>query len=338
MNASKTAVLCDSGCDVPRQLREQYDIRVVDLIVNYSGRSFRDTELEELDPLYVYRHFHEEVPTTSALNTQEVLDVIAQAVADGYENVIGIGISSAMSGTFNCIRLALEEAADEYDGMKVFAFDTRNISIGSGFFAIWAADRLAAGGSFEEVSGSLEKKRDDIHLAFYMDTLEYLRKGGRITPAVAIVGKILNIKPIISVNRSGVYYTVGKIRGSARAVRTLVDHILSFHPDPEKTWFALENGDGLEFAEQAKAMILERLPEAKFLIEKQIVPTMAIHTGPGLLGIATLCLDSAGTPRSASPASAFEEIHEKISGTVSSLEKTFEEQKNRLEEKIHHGR
>ena len=281
MNPSKTAVLCDAGCDIPRSLRERYDIRVVDLIINYSDRSFKDTELEERAPLYVYEHFKEEIPRTSALNTQEVLDVVGQAVRDGYENFIGIAISSAMSGTFNCIRLALEEASEEYENIRAFAFDTRNISIGSGFFALWAADQLASGRSFDEVTGELPGKLEQVHLAFYMDTLEYLRKGGRITPAVAIVGKILNIKPIISVNKSGVYYTVGKIRGSARAVRTLVDHILSFRPDPAKTWFALLNGAGADFAAQAKAMILERLPGANILVEKQIVPTMAIHTRPG---------------------------------------------------------
>lgn len=286
MNNSKTCVICDSGSDISSDLTEKYDIRVVPLIINYRERSFTDLELEKLEPHYVYNHFKEEIPKTSALNMQEVLDVVEKARADGYENFIGITISSAMSSTFNAVRSALIEYSEENPTAKTYSFDSKNISIGSGVFAIWAASELNDGKSFEEVTEGLERKKYDIHLAFYMDTLEYLKKGGRITPSVAIVGKLLNLRPIIACNKEGVYYTVAKLRGSAKAVEKLVSTVIPEGTDLTHSWIMIMNGKGAEYAERAKKLILDLFPGAKIIMEKQIVPTMAINTGPGLLGIA----------------------------------------------------
>jgi DegV family protein with EDD domain len=282
MNDAKTAVLIDSGCDITKELAERYAIRIMPLTIMYRDRSFSDTEL---DPLYVYDHFKEEVPKTSALNTQEVMDALEEVKREGYENVIGISISGAMSSTHSTVATAFQQAKEEGLIGKAFAFDTKNISIGSGIFAIWAAKLLSEGKTFEEVTQSLQDKIWDVHLAYYMDTLEYLRKGGRITPSVAIVGKLLNLKPIIACNHNGVYYTVAKIRGSSRGVERLVDELITPDLNAKRCWICLMNGRGTELAARAKQLILEKLPDADIIMEKQIVPSMAIHTGPGLLGI-----------------------------------------------------
>ena len=125
--------------------------------------------------------------------------------------------------------------------MKTYAFDTKNISIGGGIFALWAAEKLEAGMSFEDVTSGLERKIYDSKVFFYMDTLDYLRKGGRINPAVAIVGKALNLKPIISCNEKGVYYTVAKIRGSHKGLSKLMDVVTEFAGD-RKCRLSVMNG------------------------------------------------------------------------------------------------
>ena len=193
-----------------------------------------------------------------------------------------------MSSTYNTMVCAMNELMEAHPDVKTFAFDTRNISIGAGAFAIWAGDRLNHdGASFEEVSSRLPEKLHDSDLEFYMDTLKYLRIGGRITPAVETVSNILGIRPIIKCNDEGRYITVSKVRGSRKAVDRLVDIILdpAKNIDPEHDWFMLMNGDGVELAAAARARILERYPKADILLDHQIVPTMAINTGPGLLGI-----------------------------------------------------
>ena len=256
-----------SGCDVSAALAAKFDIRIVPLTIHYHDRAYTDTELEQSNPLYVYRHFDEEVPKTAAINAAEVLDVIEAAHADGYENFICVAISGAMSSTFQSMHMALGEYREEHPQSKVYAFDTKNISMGSGIFAVYAARELAAGRDFDSLTKALESKIYDVRLGYYMNTLDYLKKGGRITPSVALVGKILNIKPIISCTREGT--------------------------DVSKCWIVILNGDGKAGAEQAKKLILERFPEANIIEEKQIVSSLAIHTGPGLVGIVAFDLGGA---------------------------------------------
>lgn len=285
MNASKTAVICDSGCDVDRATAEKYGITILSLIVNYHDRSISDLDLLDEDPLYVYKHFKEEVPKTSALNIQDVLDTCEKLYAEGYRNFICVSISSRMSSTFNAMSCAMADLQETRPDVKTFTFDTRNISIGAGVFAVYAGYMLQNGASFEEVCRLLPAKIHDSDLQFFMDTLTYLRIGGRITPAVEIVGNFLKLKPVIKCNDEGVYYVTAKIRGSARAVEKLVSQVTSGDIDPANNWFMIMNGDGREYADRAREMILERIPDANIIMDHQIVPTMAINTGPGLLGL-----------------------------------------------------
>lgn len=284
MNASRTAVICDSGCDVSRQTAEKYGITILNLIVNYHDRSIKDLDLLDEDPHYVYKHFEEEIPTTSGINEQMVWDEVERLMEEGYRNFITVSISSRMSGTYNAVHHAMEEVSEEHPECKTYAFDSKNISIGAGVFAIWAGYMLQQGASFEEVTKGLERKIYDSDLEFYMDSLYYLRKGGRITPAVEIAGRILNIKPIIACNHEGVYYTVVKVRGRSRGVEKLINGILKKDINPETDWFMIMNGDAENLAEKARAMLLEKYPNAKIIEDHQIAPTMAINTGPGLLG------------------------------------------------------
>lgn len=285
MNDARTAVLCDSGCDVPRALAEKLGITILSLIVNYHDRSISDLDLLDEDPVYVYKHFKEEVPKTSALNIQDVLDAAEKLYAEGYRNYIVIAISSRMSSTFNAMSCAMVDLQEKHPDVRTFSFDTRNISIGAGSFAIYAGYMLQNGSSYEEVCRLLPEKIHDSDLQFFMDTLTYLRIGGRITPAVEIVGNLLNLKPVIKCNDEGVYYVTCKVRGSMKAVEKLVNQVTSGDVDPANDWFMVMNGDGRAYADHAKEMILARFPDANIIVDSQIVPTMAINTGPGLLGL-----------------------------------------------------
>ena len=292
MNASKTAVICDSGCDVGRKAAEHFGITILQLMVNYKSRSIGDLDLLDEDPVYVYRHFDEEIPKTSALNIAEVKDTAEKLLSEGYENIITVSISSAMSSTFNTMSIAMRDIEEEHPGVKTFAFDTRNISIGAGAFAVYAGWALGRGISFDDVTELLKQKILDSDLEFYMDSLKYLRIGGRITPAVEMGSNILGIRPIIKCTEEGVYTTAAKIRGSKKGVEKLVDLILDPAKgiDPKHDWFMLMNGDAVDFAKRARERILERYADARIMLDHQIAPTMAINTGPGLLGICRFSL------------------------------------------------
>lgn len=281
MILSKTAVMIDSGCDLPEEIITKYNIKVIRLKVMYGDKMYSDGL--DIDPMTVYERFPAMIPKTSTPNMQEVMDVVDEIRAEGYENILAVTISSGLSGTYNTIAMTLAEIED----MHTYTFDSRNISIGAGLLAMWAAEQLEKGVSFKDVVNGLERKRADSKVFFYMDTLDYLRKGGRINPAVAIVGKALNLKPIISCNEKGVYYTVAKIRGSLKGMSKLLECVTEFAGN-RKVKLALMNGDAAQTAERVKPTIANLIPNGNVVVDKQITATMAIHTGPGLLGIGVL--------------------------------------------------
>lgn len=280
MNSAKTAIMVDSGCDISQEFIEQYDIKVLRLKVLYGDRMYSDGL--DIDPLEVYRRFPQEIPTTSTPNMYEVSELVNEIKSEGYEKIIGITISSGLSGTYNAVAMAFEE-----EDIETFAFDTKNISIGAGLLAMWAAKKLSEGWTFEAVKHGLNDKISDSKVFFYMDTLDYLRKGGRISPAVAIVGKALNLKPIISCNEKGTYYTVSKIRGQHKGLEKLMDSLKDYIGD-KKAYLAIMNGDGTRYLDVIRARIKEMFPQCEVVVDKQITATMAIHTGPGLIGVGVL--------------------------------------------------
>ena len=280
MNSAKTAIMVDSGCDISQEFIEQYDIKVLRLKVLYGDRMYSDGL--DIDPLEVYRRFPQEIPTTSTPNMYEVSELVNEIKSEGYEKIIGITISSGLSGTYNAVAMAFEE-----EDIETFAFDTKNISIGAGLLAMWAAKKLSEGWTFEAVKHGLNDKINDSKVFFYMDTLDYLRKGGRISPAVAIVGKALNLKPIISCNEKGTYYTVSTIRGQHKGLEKLMDSLKDYIGD-KKAYLAIMNGDGTRYLDIIRARIKEMFPQCEVVVDKQITATMAIHTGPGLIGVGVL--------------------------------------------------
>lgn len=280
MNSAKTAIMVDSGCDISQEFIEQYDIKVLRLKVLYGDRMYSDGL--DIDPLEVYRRFPQEIPTTSTPNMYEVSELVNEIKSEGYEKIIGITISSGLSGTYNAVAMAFEE-----EDIETFAFDTKNISIGAGLLAMWAAKKLSEGWTFEAVKHGLNDKISDSKVFFYMDTLDYLRKGGRISPAVAIVGKALNLKPIISCNEKGTYYTVSKIRGQHKGLEKLMDSLKDYIGD-KKAYLAIMNGDGTKYLDVIRVRIKEMFPQCEVVVDKQITATMAIHTGPGLIGVGVL--------------------------------------------------
>ena len=173
MNSAKTAIMVDSGCDISQEFIEQYDIKVLRLKVLYGDRMYSDGL--DIDPLEVYRRFPQEIPTTSTPNMYEVSELVNEIKSEGYEKIIGITISSGLSGTYNAVAMAFGE-----EDIETFAFDTKNISIGAGLLAMWAAKKLSEGWTFEAVKHGLNDKINDSKVFFYMDTLDYLRKGRSI--------------------------------------------------------------------------------------------------------------------------------------------------------------
>lgn len=279
MNEQKTAILVDSGCDIAPAQREKYNIEVLPLHVIYPEKDYQDGV--DIDPMMIYNRFPNEIPTTSTPSVQEVIDKFEELKAKGYENVIAITISSSLSGTCNTVRLA----ATEIEDMNIFVFDTKNISIGAGLFAIWASHKLERGVPFQVLCRQLQDKIQDCKVFFYMDTLKYLQHGGRIGRVAGTVGELLRIKPLISCDESGTYYTVAKLRGTKLARVKLTEEIVKVQFG-KKSWIVVEEGDAHQEAMTVREILEKTLKDKKILFEQQITATMAVNTGPGLVGVA----------------------------------------------------
>lgn len=279
MNNSKIAIVVDSGCDLSDELIGKYGIKVLRLKIYSEGKEYTDGL--DFDPLSVYDM--KELPKTSTPNMQDVLDIVSEIRNEGYEKIIAITISSGLSGTNNTVAMTFKEVED----METYVFDTKNISIGAGMFAIYAAKLIEQGKSFDEIIKTLEHKINDSKVFFYMDTLENLKKGGRISPAVAIVGKVLNLKPIISCTEEGIYYTVAKFRGASKGLAKLFESAMDF-AGQHKCMIGLMNGGAADVAAALRPKIEEKVVNGTIVVDKQITGTMAIHTGPGLMGIGVM--------------------------------------------------
>ena len=268
MNPQKIAIMTDSCTDVPQELVEQYQMYVVPMRVIYHDREY--TDKVDITPQQVYDRLEEEVPHTSLPSIDTVCDVLSRIEQAGYEHVIAVSISGALSGTGNAMRLA----AEQFPNLDCRVIDTLNIGIGAGFQAIYAGRLIEQGLDMEEICRKIQYSVEHTRVYFCLATLEYLRKGGRIGRVASMLGSVLNLKPIISCDADGAYYVVSKARGRVKS-----DQLIEISCD------GMANGSAREEAAKLAQELRQRLPDAQLFLECEVSPALGVHTGPGLLGI-----------------------------------------------------
>lgn len=285
-NKEHIAILVDSGTDVPEEYMKQYSIfiwcRCGFFIPKGSTKTGISITSEE-----IFARMPAEVPKTSLPDGGQIADTFARVIADGYQKLLIITISSGLSGTFNMLRLA----SLDYPQLETALIDTKNIGIGAGCQAVYAADLIAEGCSFEDIKMKLERSVPQTHVYFCVNTLEYLMKGGRIGKITGILGTALNLKPVISCNEDGVYYTVAKSRGRDKSLHRAVELILNQAASCTRYQIGVAQAGASEEAKDVIRMLREKLPPTQKIFEGTISPTLTVHTGPGLLGIFIQPLD-----------------------------------------------
>jgi len=275
----KIAMLVDSGSDVPREFRERYHMYVAPLTVIYKDAEYRDGI--DIEPEDVFARLAEEIPSTSLPSPSAIADVFSRIKADGYDKVIAVSISSGLSGTFETMR----NFGPAPEGMETYYVDTKNIGIGSGFSAIRAGELIEQGLPFAEICAEVQRTAQRTKLFFCVSTLEYLVKGGRIGLVAGMLGTILDLKPVISCNEDGIYYTVAKARGRKKSLSLALEKAVEFAAGAAEYNITVMHGAAKEEADELLAAMKARLPDFRLAIEGQITPALVVHTGPGLIGI-----------------------------------------------------
>ncbi len=275
----KTVIVTDSSCDLSDEQLSRYGIRMISLRVVCQNAEYRDRIDIQEDELYdLLTH---ELPKTSLPLPEDVSDLYEQLATEGYTDVIHVSISSGLSGTFNMVRMITE---DFQDRMRIHMVDSKTLSTGLGMMVLAVARALEGGDTPEAaIEKAMNVRKNQLGM-FVIRTLEFLRKGGRIGLVEGVVGSLLQIKPIIFVNDDGVYETLAKARGYKGAVDTMVQEVKRFMGDA-KAELSVVNGKAQEDAEKLMARLKEELDIAEGAFIAPVSPVLAIHTGPGLLGI-----------------------------------------------------
>lgn len=273
----KIAILTDSASDLTNELMDQYNIKAVPFRIIYSDREYEDKV--NITPNEMYASLKKEIPTTSLPSIERIETILCSLEEEGYTHVISINISSALSGTSNSVRLVLED----HPKLTSYVYDTKTLCMAEGVIVIEAAKLVKAGKSFEEIIEALPSFREKSHCYFTLNTLEYLKKGGRIGKVAGTIGELLNLKPIIHVGDDGIYNTYAKLRGRKQSINKLFE-ILTEHLTKSKCNIWIIEGDALDTGTEMFNSIKD-LNNVNTVNMATVGPALGVHTGPGLIGL-----------------------------------------------------
>ena len=277
---NKIALITDSTCGLPKEYIKKYNVKVASLKILYKEKEFIDGI--NITPEEVYSRLPEELPTTSMPSVNDVSVLYEELVKEGYTHAIVLPISSGLSGTINSFRLASEN----FQSINTFILDTKILSMAVGLIVIEVGKMIQENKSFEYICDKIPKIRENMWLYFTVDTLEYLIKGGRIGKVTGQIGKMLNLKPIITMDEDGRYTTFTKVRGSKQAFKKLYS-LASEILDKGKGKVIIMTGTMHEEAEKLKE-ILAQHKNTTFMYKGTLTPAVGIHSGPRLLAVAVM--------------------------------------------------
>jgi DegV family protein with EDD domain len=281
---SPVAIVTDTTHYLPDEVVARHDIRLVSLYVNWAGRTDRESDLADYDAFYEHLQSTPDLPSTSQPSVGDFLSVFEPLVEQGAD-VLSIHLSGGISGTVRSAeqaRATLIETGVEAERIQVL--DSRTGCAGHGLMAIAAHNAVKGGAGLAGAAAAAQELRDAMRIIFAVDTLEFLRRGGRIGAAQAFLGSALKIKPILSIE--GEILPVERVRTSGRAVERLVQELEERHAEGADV-FVIQHVRAPEVAER----IAERGREVfghgpEFVSE--LGPVIGTHTGPGLVGVTAL--------------------------------------------------
>lgn len=273
----KIALMTDSACDLPPEILQSHSVFVLPLKIIYGEQEFRDKV--DIQPEEVYGQMPNRIPTTSMPSPGEIQNMFDDIRSQGYTKILAMHISSGLSGTFNAVKMVAEQITD----IQIEVFDCRTLSVGEGFQVYEAAKDIARGLDFEKIVENIEERRPKVQVFYVIETLEYLKRGGRIGKVAAMLGELLQLKPIISVDDEGKYFTFCKARGRKQSIERLAE-IIEKAVSVAQVDIAVMHGGALEEAQKLKER-LQHLPNVKEMLFGQISPALGVHTGPGLIGV-----------------------------------------------------
>lgn len=274
-------IVIDSTSDVTEDIIEKYNLKVVPLTVNFENESFLDKVELSTSEFFEKLTKAEKLPTTSQVNPGTFVEAFSEILLEG-DQILGIFLASEFSGTYDSARIAKDMIGS--DNIRII--DSKSVCLGTFALILEAIELVNQNKTIDEVVDELERLKEKIVAVAGLDTLKYLEKGGRLSKGQAMVGSLLNIKPILEI-KEGKLSVIEKIRGKNKTIKWIDEWI-------EKNNFDLSNKTVLLFYaqnyEQLKVLreTIEEKHKIKNIIEQEIGAVIGTHAGPGVLGIGFL--------------------------------------------------
>lgn len=278
-------IITDSSCDLPEKLAAKLELEVLPLSVHMNGRdyfNFLDGKDISFQDFYTKLRA-QETCTTAAVNVDAFVSVMETHLKKG-KDVLCIAFSSGLSNTYNAAHLAAEELTPKYPDRKIYAIDSLCASLGEGLLVWHAVEEKRKGGSIDQVKQWVEENR--LHLChwFTVDDLNHLKRGGRVSPATALIGTMLGIKPVMHVDDEGHLINMSKARGRKASLEELVTRMEQTVVNPKEQIVFISHGDCLEDAQWVSEEVKRRL-HVKDVVINYVGPVIGAHSGPGTVAL-----------------------------------------------------
>ena len=279
------SIVTDSSCDLPAPMAQEMDLTVLPLAFVMQGKEYYNYLDEREIPLHTfYEALRAGQPcTTSAVNVAEYTQAVEPILQEG-KDVLILAFSSGLSSTYQASVLAAGELREKYPDRKIYTVDTLCASLGQGLLVYLAAQEQRKGKSIEEVRDWAEETKLHLCHQFTVDDLHFLKRGGRISATTAVVGSMLQIKPVLHVDNEGHLINVGKARGRQASLKALVDKMEKTVTEEGRKTVFISHGDCRKDAVTVADMVRERFGTQDIRINF-VGPVIGAHSGPGTLAL-----------------------------------------------------
>ena len=275
-------ITVNSTVDLPKEWLEERNIPVMALRYTIDGETYED--MSGLSHKEFFQKLREgKMAVTTQMNPEEAKEKFEPILKAG-NDILHLGFSSGLSGTYNSMRIAAEELAEEYPERKIIVIDTLCACLGEGLLLYYALKRKEEGMTIDELAQWVEENKLHVCHNVTVDDLNHLKRGGRVSKTAAILGTMVQIKPIIHMDNQGCLQVIGKERGRKKSIHKLVDMALKQYEGYENDLVMITHGDCLEDAEYLAGLVREKMGIQDILINN-IGTVIGSHTGPGVLAL-----------------------------------------------------
>lgn len=277
-------LITDSCSDLPLNLVDRFNLDIFNFTINISGEELIDDMGQTFNKdSFFNRLKNGETASTSQVNIYAYIETFKRYIEQN-KPIVYLGMSSELTGSFSNALQAKRMLEEEYESIDLTIIDTKAVSLGQGLLVYEAALKKEAGYTKEELIEWVEKNKLHYHSWVTVDDIKHLQRGGRISAAAATVGTLLNVKPVLSMNKLGKLVPFSKVRGRKKSLNYLIEQTIAHIKDPEEHSIFIGHVGVQEEAEYVRTELLKAF-KPKEVIISSYGPTVAAHTGFGSLSV-----------------------------------------------------